>query len=245
MGNYSLHSPRPLLLAFSTFHTARSTLYSTKSLQSAWGCWKVEPKFSAVGHWFGLWIWGFESGFGHRAAMPFWLWNASAHCIRYATALRRRWQLPQSQVSFVQCAAEDALAAVRSVEMAAVKWILINFPTPFAAPESDGAWLSCLKNWTQAEKPGVTSKRYVVPTLSCKHPIPLGYMIYQYISYCIAVPHVTQPFSKHHIIHPGFSGPKVPEKRWSPVATVPRRGTAQRWTARKWRLTVAVDKDKW
>ena len=70
--------------------------------------------------------------------------DASAHCIRYATALARRWQLPESCASFVQCGAEEALAAAQSVADIDVKWILINFPTPFAV-QSDRAGLSCSK----------------------------------------------------------------------------------------------------
>eukprot|EP00435_Cladocopium_sp_Y103_P035589 s912_g9.t1 len=68
--------------------------------------------------------------------------DASAHCIRYATALARRWQLPESGAGFVQCGAEEALAAAQSADID-VKWILINFPTPFAV-QSDRAGLSHL-----------------------------------------------------------------------------------------------------
>lgn len=63
--------------------------------------------------------------------------DASAHCINYATALSRRWQLPD--VVFAQCAAEEALEAASGMK---VEWMLINFPTPFAV-QSNGAGLSC------------------------------------------------------------------------------------------------------
>ena len=139
--------------------------------------------------------------------------DASAHCIRYATALSRRWQLPQSQVSFVQCAAEDALAAVRRVEID-VKWILINFPTPFAAPENDGAWLSCLKRYEVVVLScahlitfEVTSPAFTLSPLHvelCKHLIPLDYMIYHIALQCLML----RNLGKHHIIHPAGPDPR-------------------------------------
>lgn len=144
VGNYSLHSPRPLLWLFrhSTRQGRRCIPPRASKVHEAVKRLRQssQPLVIDLGCGFGASSLGLAQG-GHAVLAV----DASAHCIRYATALSRRWQLPQSQVSFVQCAAEDALAAVRSVEMAAVKWILINFPTPFAAPQNDGAWLSCLK----------------------------------------------------------------------------------------------------
>eukprot|EP00434_Breviolum_minutum_P032423 symbB.v1.2.028672.t4/scaffold3061.1/size64423/6 len=138
VGNYSLHSPRPLLWLFrhSTRQGRRCIPPRASKVHEAVErlSQSSQPLVIDLGCGFGASSLGLAQG-GHAVLAV----DASAHCIRYATALRRRWQLPQSQVSFVQCAAEDALAAVLSVEMAAVKWILINFPTPFAAPESDGA----------------------------------------------------------------------------------------------------------
>ena len=144
VGNYSLHSPRPFLWLFrhSTRQGRRCIPPRASKVHEAVKRLRQssQPLVIDLGCGFGASSLGLAQG-GHAVLAV----DASAHCIRYATALSRRWQLPQSQVSFVQCAAEDALAAVRSVEMAAVKWILINFPTPFAAPQNDGAWLSCLK----------------------------------------------------------------------------------------------------
>ena len=141
MGNYSLHSPRPLLWLFrhSTRQGRRCIPPRASKVHEAVERLRQssQPLVIDLGCGFGASSLGLAQGGDAVLAV-----DASAHCIRYATALSRRWQLPQSQVSFVQCAAEDALAAVRGVEID-VKWILINFPTPFAAPESDRAWLSC------------------------------------------------------------------------------------------------------
>ncbi|CAL1129068.1 unnamed protein product [Cladocopium goreaui] len=145
MGNYSLHSPRPLLWLFR--HATRqgrrcipptsSKVHEAVVRLSQSG----KPLVIDLGCGFGASSLGLtQHGFAVLAV------DASAHCIRYATALARRWQLPESCASFVQCGAEEALAAAQSVADIDVKWILINFPTPFAV-QSDRAGLSCSKRY--------------------------------------------------------------------------------------------------
>ena len=138
-GNYSLHSPRPLLWLFR--HATRqgrrcipptsSKVHESVVRLSQSG----KPLVIDLGCGFGASSLGLaQHGFAALAV------DASAHCIRYATALARRWQLRESCASFVQCGAEEALTAAQSADID-VKWSLINFPTPFAV-QSDRAGLS-------------------------------------------------------------------------------------------------------
>lgn len=136
-GNYSLHSPRPLLWLYrhatrqgrrcippkaSKVHEALAKLSeSSKPLVIDLGCGFGASSLGLAQH-------------GQHAVLAV---DASAHCINYATALSRRWQL--HDVAFVQCAAEEALAAASGMK---VEWMLINFPTPFAV-QSNRTGLSC------------------------------------------------------------------------------------------------------
>ena len=139
MGNYSLHSPRPLLWLYrhATRQGRRCIPPSVSKVHEAVAklSQSSRPVVIDLGCGFGASSLGLaQRGFAVLAV------DASAHCIRYATALSRRWRL--RHVSFVQCAAEEALAAIQTIEDVDVKWILINFPTPFAV-QSDSARPSC------------------------------------------------------------------------------------------------------
>jgi len=59
--------------------------------------------------------------------------DASAHCIGYAQSLARRWRLPPERLHFAHCGAMAALNAVTEGYPGSVQWILVNFPTPYAA----------------------------------------------------------------------------------------------------------------
>ncbi|CAJ1336272.1 unnamed protein product [Effrenium voratum] len=60
--------------------------------------------------------------------------DASVHCVNFAAAMACRWRLPADVLQVAHCAAEEALDAARGFG-GEVEWILINFPTPFAAME--------------------------------------------------------------------------------------------------------------
>ncbi|CAK9091528.1 ANK_REP_REGION domain-containing protein [Durusdinium trenchii] len=128
-GNFSLHSPRPLVWLYR--HATRQGRRCIPPASS-----KVHEELARLNNRCPL-VLDLGCGFGAAAlglADEFAVLgvDASAHCIGYAKALAQRWQLAK-KVSFVQCAAEEALAAAKDFG-GEMEWILISFPTPFAAP---------------------------------------------------------------------------------------------------------------
>lgn len=64
--------------------------------------------------------------------------DASAHCVNFARSLARRWGLPPSSLRLEHCGAVAALGATLLDFRGPVEWILVNFPTPFAAAAAEG-----------------------------------------------------------------------------------------------------------
>jgi len=139
-GNFSLHSERPLRWLFR--HALRQGRRSVCPADSAsiakeavaqLGCHisgQPKPLIVDLGCGFGVGNLGLACAEGdwHILAV-----DASAHCIRYAQSLARRWRLPPERLCFAHCGAMAAVNAVTEDYPGPVQWILVNFPTPYAA----------------------------------------------------------------------------------------------------------------